>query len=436
MALLRRIEAARSAAGTVARLAVTGAGPGRRARGPDRRAARGAHPRRRRLARAAADATAAVAGGSLQLAKTAAETGTRAVGTAGDRRGPDPRRARPAASPASPAACSSRPRRGTPAGCRPSTGTCRSRSPRRPPRTSRRSAGRCAVTWSGSRASSGRRSTTSSAGCWSASTTGGSPSRRSSASSRRSSRPAAATQVFPQRQDHPADLEPLLAAVLDAAHRHRRGRCRRRRQGPAGPGADPARDARDRAARLPAVDQGRRSRRGSGRSAPTWCSPGPARCCTRSPRARRSRRSTPPPPCSRRWRSAPGGRCGGAASRSCAGPNRRTTPPSRSRRPASRPGAAAAGADRGLPRPARPVRARRRGRAAAADPPPGPVGRPAQGADPQGRRPGPGVLRRRHSTCSCAGATCCRWTAPPTAASTASTPSSSTPPRCAPARRW
>ncbi|HEY4626115.1 MAG TPA: cation-translocating P-type ATPase, partial [Blastococcus sp.] len=81
MALLRRIEAARTAAGSVARLAVTGtalaAAPAVVAAGllaePTRAAAR--------LARGAADTTAAVAGGSLHLARSAAEAGTRAVGT-------------------------------------------------------------------------------------------------------------------------------------------------------------------------------------------------------------------------------------------------------------------------------------------------------------------------------------------------------------------
>src|SRR3954454_7642429 len=81
MALLRRIEVARTAAGSVARLAVTGtalaAAPAVVAAGllaePTRAAAR--------LARGAADTTAAVAGGSLHLARAAAEAGTRAVGT-------------------------------------------------------------------------------------------------------------------------------------------------------------------------------------------------------------------------------------------------------------------------------------------------------------------------------------------------------------------
>src|SRR3954452_11482531 len=81
MALLRRIEAARTAAGSVARLAVTGtalaAAPAVVAAGllaePTRAAGR--------LARGAAAPTAAVAGGSLHLARSAAEAGTRAVGT-------------------------------------------------------------------------------------------------------------------------------------------------------------------------------------------------------------------------------------------------------------------------------------------------------------------------------------------------------------------
>ncbi|SNR23966.1 cation-translocating P-type ATPase [Blastococcus mobilis] len=81
MALLRRIEAARAAAGAGVRLAVSGAAlaatPALATAGllaePTRAAGR--------LARAGMDVTAAVAGGSLQLARSAAETGTRAVGT-------------------------------------------------------------------------------------------------------------------------------------------------------------------------------------------------------------------------------------------------------------------------------------------------------------------------------------------------------------------
>jgi cation-transporting ATPase I len=81
MALLRRIGAARSAAASAARLAVTGAVlasvPAVATVGllaePTRIAGR--------LARAAVDTTAAVAGGSLHLAKAAAVSGTRAVGT-------------------------------------------------------------------------------------------------------------------------------------------------------------------------------------------------------------------------------------------------------------------------------------------------------------------------------------------------------------------
>ena len=75
-------------------------------------------------------------------------------------------------------------------------------------------------------------------------------------------------------------------------------------------------------------------------------------------------------------------------------------------------------------------------RPAAADPPARPVGGHAEGAHPQGGLPGPGGVRRRRWTCCCAGAACCRWTGRPTAGWTASTPSWSTAPRSAPARRW
>ncbi|MDP9461018.1 MAG: cation-translocating P-type ATPase, partial [Actinomycetota bacterium] len=81
MALFARIEAARSAARTATRLAVAGAVlasiPAVATVGllaePTRAAAR--------LARSAGDTAAAVAGGSLHLAKSAAVSGTRAVGT-------------------------------------------------------------------------------------------------------------------------------------------------------------------------------------------------------------------------------------------------------------------------------------------------------------------------------------------------------------------
>jgi cation-transporting ATPase I len=81
MGLQRRIESARRAAGSVARLAVTGAGLA--AAPAVLTAGLLAEPTRvvARVGRAAADTTAAVAGGTLQLAKAAAETGTRAVGT-------------------------------------------------------------------------------------------------------------------------------------------------------------------------------------------------------------------------------------------------------------------------------------------------------------------------------------------------------------------
>jgi len=81
MALLRGIEAARSAAGAVARLTTTGAAlavaPAVLTAGlltdPARTAVR--------LARTGVDVGAAVAGGSLQLARTVAQAGTRGVGT-------------------------------------------------------------------------------------------------------------------------------------------------------------------------------------------------------------------------------------------------------------------------------------------------------------------------------------------------------------------
>src|SRR5918993_2045641 len=81
MALLRGIEAARTAVGATARLVTTGAvlaaAPALVTAGlltePARTAAR--------VARAGVDLTATVAGGSVRLTRTAAETGTRVVGT-------------------------------------------------------------------------------------------------------------------------------------------------------------------------------------------------------------------------------------------------------------------------------------------------------------------------------------------------------------------
>jgi cation-transporting ATPase I len=81
MALLARIEAARSAAGAAARLAVAGAVvasvPAVATVGLIAEPTRAAT----RLARSAGNAAAAVAGGSLRLARSAAVSGTRAVGT-------------------------------------------------------------------------------------------------------------------------------------------------------------------------------------------------------------------------------------------------------------------------------------------------------------------------------------------------------------------
>ncbi|NEK56385.1 cation-translocating P-type ATPase [Geodermatophilus sabuli] len=81
MAVLRRIDAARSAMGTATRLLTAGAAmaavPAVATAGLLAEPARAGA----RLARAAAGATAAVAGGSVSLARTAAVSGTRAVGT-------------------------------------------------------------------------------------------------------------------------------------------------------------------------------------------------------------------------------------------------------------------------------------------------------------------------------------------------------------------
>src|SRR3954471_15583310 len=81
MALLRWMGAARRAAGTFARLAVTGAGLA--AAPAVLTAGLFAEPTRvaTRLARAAADGTAGVAGTAGHVARRAAVTGTRAVGT-------------------------------------------------------------------------------------------------------------------------------------------------------------------------------------------------------------------------------------------------------------------------------------------------------------------------------------------------------------------
>jgi cation-transporting ATPase I len=81
MALLRRLDSARSAVGTAARLVAAGAGLA--AAPAVLTAGLLAEPTRvgARLARGAAGATATVAGGSLHVARAAAVSGTRAVGT-------------------------------------------------------------------------------------------------------------------------------------------------------------------------------------------------------------------------------------------------------------------------------------------------------------------------------------------------------------------
>ena len=89
------------------------------------------------------------------------------------------------------------------------------------------------------------------------------------------------TQVFPLNPDHPADLEPLVAALVTVAVDTVGDRRRLRRPDAAGAAADPARDARAGVPRQPAVDQEGAGRAGSAPPARTWRSPAPARCCTR-----------------------------------------------------------------------------------------------------------------------------------------------------------
>ena len=88
-------------------------------------------------------------------------------------------------------------------------------------------------------------------------------------------------KVFPQRVDHPADLEPLPRRGADRGG-GRRGRGRRgHRQGAADPGGQPAHHADHGRCSTPSSGSRTASRRGSARSAPTSSSPAPARSCTR-----------------------------------------------------------------------------------------------------------------------------------------------------------
>src|SRR5215218_7399958 len=216
MALLRRIEAARGAVGAAARLAVTGAALA--ATPAVVTAGLLAEPTRvaTRLARAAAGTTAAVAEGSLHLAKDAAVTGTRAIGTLVTGADPLPdghvrsisRIARGMFEP--PAARHTRrvyADRGHVQVEVAAPGT-EERSDLR--RTLRRQLERLeGVQWATVNDVAGRVlvavddrrvSVDEVVGVVTAIEQG-----------------RGATQVFPQREDHPADLEPLVAAVIDAA---------------------------------------------------------------------------------------------------------------------------------------------------------------------------------------------------------------------------
>jgi cation-transporting ATPase I len=216
MALLRRIEAARSAAGAAARLAVTGAAlaaaPAVVTAGllaePTRTAAR--------LARAGVDVTSAVAGGSVRLARTAAETGTRAVGTLVTGANPIPdghvrsigRMARGMFEP--PAARHTRrlyaDRRHVQVEVAAPAAGDQSEVRRALRRHLERLEG---VEWATVNDVVGR-------------VLVGIDARKVSAEEvvgvvAAIEQGRGAKQVFPQRQDHPADLEPLLAAVIDAS---------------------------------------------------------------------------------------------------------------------------------------------------------------------------------------------------------------------------
>ena len=255
-----------------------------------------------------------------------------------DRRRPHPRRARPRAGRRRPRHV----RAADGAAHPPGVGRPRARAGRgrraAEPRTSRRSAARCAGTSSGSRASSGRRSTTSSAGCWSPSTTGGSRVEDVVGVVTAIEQARGGTQVFPQRQDHPADLEPLLAAVARRRRRHRRGRA----SPPAAKVLPVPALTRHVTLVIALLDtQQWLKDRARGADRPGRHRPRVLRhqraAARADPEPRPCRRSTRPPRCSRRWRSARAGRCGAGASASCAAPSPRTTSPSRWQPPGERP---------------------------------------------------------------------------------------------------
>src|SRR5215218_6289276 len=216
MALLRGIEAARSAAGAVARLTTTGAAlavaPAVLTAGlltdPARTAVR--------LARTGVDVGAAVAGGSLQLARTVAQAGTRGVGTLVTGANPIPdghvrsiaRVARGMFEP--PGARHTRRMSADATYVQVEVAVPEAGDRAEIRRALRRHLERIeGVQWATVNDVGGR-------------VLVGIDDRRVSAEEVVGGVTAieqgrGAKQVFPQRQDHPADLEPLLAAVLDAA---------------------------------------------------------------------------------------------------------------------------------------------------------------------------------------------------------------------------
>ncbi|HEY0127272.1 MAG TPA: cation-translocating P-type ATPase, partial [Blastococcus sp.] len=216
MGLLRGIEAARTASGAAARVLTIGAvlatAPAVMTAGllvePARTAAR--------VARAGVDVTATVAGGSVRVARTAAETGTRVVGTLVTGANPIPdghvrslgRSVRGMFEP--PAARSTRRVSADQGYVQVEVAVPEAGAPPEVRHALRRHLERLeGVQWATVNDVVGR-------------VLVGIDDRRVSAEEvvgvvTAIEQGRGAKQVFPQRQDHPADLEPLLAAVLDAA---------------------------------------------------------------------------------------------------------------------------------------------------------------------------------------------------------------------------
>ncbi len=393
MALLRRFEAARDALGAAAGLAVAGAAlvtvPAVMTAGLVGETARAGA----RIARAAAGATATVAEGRCTSRGTSLALGARTVGTVVTGSDPMPDGHVRSLGGRGPRAWSSRRSRGTRAGSGLSTVTSRSRSPPRPPRSSPRSAARCAGT---SSASTGVQ--------WA--TVNGVVGRVLVAiDDRRVSvedvvgvvtaieQARGGRKVFPHRADHPADLEPFLAAVLTAAVDTAAVGRRRRGEGAADPGGQPARHADHGAARLAAVAQGRhRVADRSDRHRPALlrhqCAPA---------------RDDPEPdgPGDQRGRGAPAGGRDACPPAGVAAPGAGAVPPraggrrlrAARRRPATGPRRSRPGRSRPTAPRLGPVALGGALGTAAAHLAPRPLGGPAQGAHPEGRRPRPGGVR-------------------------------------------